>query len=332
MSLPEFPALLQAFFTERLLKQLEASPHTVRAYRNTFRLLLRFAQRRLHRTPSRLLLADLDSAFLGEFLDHLEQDRGNCARSRNARLAAIHAFFRYVALAEPSRALQCQQILAIPSKRFARGIVEFLDDDEVAALLAAPDTTTWIGRRDRTLLLVAVQTGLRVSEIIAVRRQDVALGTGAHVRCLGKGRKFRCTPLRGDDTVKVLEAWLREQPPAPDTPVFPSFRGGRLSDDAVERLVAKHAAKAQRRCPSLAHKHVTPHVLRHSAAMDLLRRGVDRDTIALWLGHESVETTQIYLHADLRLKEKALARTTPSGLSPGRFRPDDALLAFLESL
>jgi integrase/recombinase XerD len=331
MSPPEFPALLQAFFTERLLKQRQASPHTVRAYRNTFRLLLRFAQRRLHRSPSRLLLADLDSAFLGEFLDHLEQDRGNCARTRNARLAAIHAFFRYVALTEPSRALHCQQILAIPSKRFERGLVEFLDDDEVAALLAAPDTATWIGRRDRTLLLVAVQTGLRVSELIALRRQDVALGTGANVRCLGKGRKFRCTPLRRD-TIKFLEAWLREQPPAPDTPVFPSSRGGCLSDDAIERLVAKHAATAQRRCPSLAHKRVTPHVLRHSAAMNLLWCGVDRGTIALWLGHESVETTQIYLHADLRLKEKALARTTSSGLSPGRFRPDDMLLAFLESL
>jgi len=331
MSPPEFPALLQAFFTERLLKQRQASPHTVRAYRNTFRLLLRFAQRRLHRSPSRLLLADLDSAFLGEFLDHLEQDRGNCARTRNARLAAIHAFFRYVALTEPSRALHCQQILAIPSKRFERGLVEFLDDDEVAALLAAPDPATWIGRRDRTLLLVAVQTGLRVSELIALRRQDVALGTGAHVRCIGKGRKFRCTPLRRD-AVKVLEAWLREQPSAPDTPVFPSLRGGRLSDDAVERLVAKHAATAQRQCLSLARKHVTPHVLRHSSAMDLLWRGVDRSTIALWLGHESIETTQIYLHADLRLKEKALARTTPTGLVPGRFRPRDTLLAFLENL
>ena len=331
MRAPEFPALLQAFFTERLLKQRQASPHTVRAYRNTFRLLLGFAQTRLHRTPSRLLLADLDAPFLGEFLNHLEQERGNCARSRNARLAAIHAFFRYIALTEPSSALHCQQVLAIPSKRFERGIVEVLDEDEVAALLAAPDPATWIGRRDRTLLLVAVQTGLRVSELIALRRQDVALGTGAHVRCIGKGRKFRCTPLRRD-AVKVLEAWLREQPSAPDTPVFPSLRGGRLSDDAVERLVAKHAATAQRQCLSLARKHVTPHVLRHSSAMDLLWRGVDRSTIALWLGHESIETTQIYLHADLRLKEKALARTTPTGLVPGRFRPRDTLLAFLENL
>lgn len=332
MSLPEFPALLQAFFTERLLKQRQASPHTIKSYRNTFRLLLRFAQTRLHRDPCRLLFTDLDAAFLGAFLDHLERERGNCARTRNVRLAAIHAFFRFVALAEPSRALLCQQILAIPTKRFARPSIEFLDEDEVKVLLAAPDAATWIGRRDRALLLVAVQTGLRVSELVALRRQDVAMGPGAHVRCLGKGRKFRCTPLRRDDTVPVLEAWLREQPPDPDTPVFPSSRGGRLSHDAVERLVAKHTATARDRCPTLAHKRVTPHVLRHSAAMTLLWRGVDHGTIALWLGHESAETTQIYLHADMRLKERALARTSSTGLAPGRFRPDDVLLAFLESL
>lgn len=328
----EFPALLQAFFTERLLNQRQASPHTVHSYRSSFRLLLRFAETRLSRSPSRLVLADIDAAFVGAFLDYVEHERHNCARSRNARLAAIHAFFRFVALAEPSRALHCQQVLAIPSKRFERAVVEFLEEAEVQALLAAPDPTTWIGRRDRTLLLVAVQTGLRVSELIALRRQDVALGAGAHVRCLGKGRKFRCTPLRRDDAVPVLESWLRERPLDADAPVFPSSRGGRLSDDAVERLVAKHAASAQQRCPTLAHKRVTPHVLRHSAAMALLWRGVDHATIALWLGHESPETTQVYLHADLRLKERALARTTTTGLAPGRFRPDDALLAFLEAL
>jgi len=331
VSTPEFPALLQTFFTDRLLQQRQASPHTVRAYRNTFRLLLRFAQSRLRRSPSRLLIADLDAAFVGAFLEHLEQERGNSARSRNARLAALHAFFRYVAMAEPSRALHCQQVLAIPSKRFERGVVEFLDEDEVEALLDAPDTDTWLGRRDRALLLVAVQTGLRVSELVGLRRQDVALGTGAHVRCLGKGRKLRCTPLRRD-AVKILDAWLRERPAAPDTPVFPSSRRGRMSTDAVERLVAKHVAVAARGCPTLRHKRVTPHVLRHSAAMALLRKGVDHATIALWLGHESPETTQIYLHADLRLKERALARTTPTRAEPRRFRPDDALLAFLEGL
>lgn len=331
MSASEFPALLQSFFTDRLSRQRRASPHTIQAYRNTFRLLLRFAAARLRRAPSHLVVADLDASFLGEFLDHLEAERGNCARTRNSRLAALHAFFRYIALIEPAHALHCQRVLAIPSKRFERGLVEFLDEEQTEALLAAPDSSTWIGRRDRALLVVAVQTGLRVSELIALRREDVALGTGAHVRCLGKGRKLRCTPLRRD-VVGILDAWLRERPPDPDAPVFPSSRGGRLSDDAVERLVTKHAATAQLRCPSLAAKRVTPHVLRHSAAMVLLGRGVDRAVIALWLGHESVETTQIYLHADLRLKEQALAHTMPSGLAPGRYRPDDTLLAFLERL
>lgn len=331
MSTLEFPALLQAFFTDRLIQQRRASPQTVAAYRNSFRLLLRFATARLRRAPSRLVIADLDAAFLGEFLQYLEQERGNCARSRNARLAALRAFFGYVALSEPAHALHCQRVLAIPSKRFERGIVEFLDDEEIEALLGAPDPATWIGRRDRAILLFAVQTGLRVSELTALRRQDVTLGTGAHVRCLGKGRKLRCTPLRGDVT-RILEAWLRERLPQPDDPLFSSSRGGRMSADAVERLVAKHVAAARQRCPSLAGKRVTPHTLRHTAAMQLLQRGVDRSVIALWLGHESIETTQVYLHADLRLKEKALARTSSSRQVPARYRPGDALLTFLDSL
>lgn len=331
MSTPDFSALLQSFLSDRLLRQRRASPHTVAAYRNTFRLLLRFAAARLGRAPSRLLLVDLHATFLCEFLDHLERDRGNSARSRNARLAALHAFFRYVALTEPAHALLCQRVLAIPSKRFERGIVEFLGEKEMEALLNAPDIVTWIGRRDHALLLVGCQTGLRVSELTALRRQDVTLGTGAHVRCLGKGRKLRATPLRREVTT-VIKAWLRELPPALDEPVFPSSRGGRMSEDAVERLVAKHASAARQRCPSLGGKRVTPHTLRHTAAMQLLRRGVDRSVIALWLGHESIETTQIYLHADLRLKEKALARTASSGRAPGRYRPGDALLTFLEDL
>lgn len=331
MTAPEFPALLQAFFTDRLLRERAASPHTVAAYRSTFRLLLRFAASRLGRAPSDLVLADLDAAFLGEFLEHLERERGNCARSRNARLAALHAFFRYVALNEPAHALRCQRALAIPTKRFERGVVEYLTEEEVAALLDAPDPDTWLGQRDRALLLVAVQTGLRVSELIGLRREDVVLGRGAHVRCRGKGRKLRCTPLRRD-VVRVLAAWLDRLPEAADGPVFPSSRGGCLSDDAVERLVTRHATAARRRCPSLARKRVTPHTLRHTTAMALLRDGVDRSVIALWLGHESIETTQHYLHADIRLKEQALAHSTPSGLAPGRYRPDDALLAFLEGL
>lgn len=331
MSSLEFPALLQGFFTDRLIRQRRASPHTIAAYRHGFRLLLRFAATRLGRESSRLVIADLDAAFLGEFLDHLEAQRGNSARSRNARLAALRAFFAYVALSEPAHALHCQRVLAIPGKRFERGLVEFLHQEQIEALLDAPDKTTWIGRRDRAILLLAVQTGLRVGELTALRREDVTLGTGAHVRCLGKGRKLRCTPLRRDVT-SLLEAWLRERPSPPDDPLFPSSRGGRISTDAIERLVAKHVATARKACPSLAGKHITPHTLRHTAAMQLLQGGVDRSVIALWLGHESIETTQIYLHADLRLKEKALAHTSPTQQTPGRFRPDDALLAFLDSL
>lgn len=331
MSGANLPALLQRFFTDRLLGQLGASPHTVACYRDAFRLLLRFAAERLRRAPSDLRLEDLDAAFLAQFLDHVEHTRGCCARTRNARLSALHAFFRYVALEEPPYALHCQRVLAIPAKRFLRRDVEFLTEAETAAVVAAPDPATWLGRRDRTLLLVAVKMGLRSCELTALRRVDVNLGTGAHVRCHGKGRKTRCTPLP-PDVVPTLTSWLQEQSPDPATPVFPSSRGGRLSADALQRLVGKHVAAAAARCPSLAQKKITPHALRHSTAMEMLRRGVDRSVIALWLGHESTETTQIYLHADMRLKEQALAHATSSGLAPGRYQPDDALLAFLESL
>ena len=331
MSAASFPSLLQRFFTDRLLRQLGASPHTVAGYRDTFRLLLRFAAAHLGRAPSDLRLEELDASFLDQFLAHLELDRRNGTRTRNTRLGALRAFFRYVALMEPAHALHCQRVLAIPGKRYERGPVEFLSEEEAAALVAAPEPGRWIGRRDRAFLFVALQTGLRNSELISLRRQDVQLGTGAHVRCLGKGRKMRCTPLRPDVT-EVLAAWLSEQDGGPDDPVFPSSRGGPLSPDAVQRLVTRHAAAARRACPSLVGRTVTPHTLRHTAAMDLLRRGVDLTVIALWLGHESTETTQIYLHADMGLKERALAHATPSGLAPARFCPTDGLLAFLEAL
>jgi integrase/recombinase XerD len=326
-----FSGLVQAFFTDRLLRQRRVSPHTVAGYRDTFRLLLRFARQRLGKAPSKLSLKDLDASFVSDFLDHLEKERGNGARSRNTRLAAIHSFFHYLSFQEPAYADQCRRILAIPSKRYERRLIESLTAEEIDALLAAPDRTTWIGRRDRALLLVGIQTGLRVSELIGLRRSDIILGTGAHVRCEGKGRKERCTPLRRE-AVELLTQWLRECPVEPAAPAFPSSRGGPLSRDAVERLVARHQRSAERRCPSLKRKRVTPHVLRHTAAMQLLRHGIDRSVIALWLGHESVETTQMYLHADLRLKEEALSKVTPLDVPPGRFRPDDELLAFLEGL
>ena len=331
MIFTSLPALVQSFFTDRLLRQRDASPHTIAAYRDSFRLLLHFAAQRLGKAPSDLLIEDLDAPFIGEFLQHLETDRGNSARTRNTRLAAIHSFFRYVALTEPAHALVCQRVLAVPSKRFEKRPIEFLNRAEIEALLDAPDPSTWTGRRDRTLLLVVIQTGLRVSELIGLRWKDIVLGSGAHVRCLGKGRKHRSTPLRRDAQT-LLRAWLQRQRAQPEDPVFPSIRGGALSRDAVEWLVAKHTRTAQQHCPSLKRKRVTPHVLRHTAAMELLHHGVDRSVIALWLGHESMETTQIYLHADMRLKEQALARTTPLGTKPGRYRPDDQLLTFLDNL
>ncbi len=323
--------LLQAFFTERLSGQRQASPHTLASYRDAFCLLLRFIEQRSRKAPSSLSLQDLDAPVIGAFLDHLEQQRHNGPRSRNARLAAVHSFFRYAALHEPAYSALIQRVLAIPAKRYQRTPIEFLTRSEIEALLAAPDLTTWLGRRDRTLLLLAVQTGLRVSELIGLRCQDLELGHGPHVRCLGKGRKARATPLR-KEAVIALKDWLGERRAQPTDVLFPSLRGTPLSRDSVEHLVAKHVATAARHCCSLQNKRVSPHTLRHAAAMELLQQGVDRAVIALWLGHESVETTQIYFHASLELKEKALEKAVPLNTPPGRYRPDDQLLAFLKSL
>jgi integrase/recombinase XerD len=326
-----FPTLLETFFTERLLRQQRASPHTVASYRDTFSLLLRFAQQRLHKAPSILMLDDLDAPVISAFLDDLEHERGTSARSRHVRLAAIHAFFHFASLRAPSHSAMIQRVLAIPSKRYDRTPIAFLTAAEIDALRSAPDQRTWAGRRDRTLLLVAVQTGLRVSELIGLCWHNIALGRGAHVRCHGKGRKERCTPLR-QDAITALRAWQREQQGRPEAPVSPNARGGPLSRDGVAYLLAKHVATAQQHCSSLHGKQVSPHVLRHSAAMALLHSGVDCAVIALWLGHESMDTTQMYLHASLELKQQALAKTTPVNGQPGRYRPDDDLLAFLKSL
>jgi integrase/recombinase XerD len=331
MSTPNLAGHLQRFFTDRLLGQLGASPHTVASYRDTFRLFLKFASRHCRRQASDMNAEDLDANFVGSFLKHLEHDRRNSARSRNNRLCAIRAFFGYVALNDPALAGHCQRVLAMPLKRSERKPVEFLTGEETTALLKAPDVVTWMGRRDRLLLEVAVQTGLRNSELTRLCRQDVHLGSGAHVRCLGKGRKNRCTPLRLDVAAHLSE-WLSEQPSDPTTPVFPTATGNAMSSDALQRMVARHARIAGQSCPSLERKRVTPHTLRHTTAMDLLHRGVDITVIALWLGHESIQTTQIYLHADMALKEKALARATKRGMTPKRYRPPDRLLAFLEGL
>lgn len=322
---------LQAFFTERLIAQRHASGHTVAAYRDTFRLLLAFAEDRTGTAPSKLRVADLDAELIGAFLDHLETDRSNSVRTRNARLAAIHSFFRYAALRHPEHAAIIERVLAVPPKRFERNTVSFLTDIEVEALLAAPNRSTWLGRRDHALLVCAIQTGLRVSELAGLRCADLALGTAAHVRCVGKGRKERATPLTAT-TVEILRAWLKERRTVPADPLFVTTRGRALSRYGIDAIIDRHVRTATISCPSLASKKISAHTLRHTAAMRLLHAGVDTTVIALWLGHESVETTQIYVHADLTLKERALARITPIGSPPGRYRPSDALLAFLQAL
>ena len=330
-TVPTFPVLLQRFFTQRLMQQKRVSAHTISSYRDTFRLLLRFAQKQLRTSPDCLTFEMIDAPFISAFLNELEKTRGVTARTRNLRLTAIRSFFRFAAYEMPTHSAQIQRVLAMPAKRFDRKLIDFMTRPEVDALLNAPDKGTWSGRRDHALLLTTLQTGLRLSEVTGLRRQDIRFGTGAHVEVLGKGRKQRAIPLC-KPVVKVLEAWLDETNAAHDGIVFPSMRGGQLSADAVERLLEKHLATASEVCVSLRKKHITFHCLRHTTAMDLLHARVEQSVIALWLGHESIETTQIYLDADLALKEKILARTIPFDSKPGKFRPDGKLLTFLNQL
>jgi site-specific recombinase XerD len=322
---------LQAFFTDRLAKQRQASPNTVAAYRDTFRLLLGFAQATTGKPPSRLGLDDLDAPVITAFLNHLEDERGNGPRTRNTRLAAVRSLFHYAALRHPEHSAVIQRVLAIPPKRFDKPVVPFLTPAEIAALTDAPDRTSWEGRRDQALLILAIQTGLRISELLGLDCRDVVLDSGAHVRAHGKGRKERAVPLT-PSTVSVLRIWLRERDERRDEPLFPTRTGRRLSRDAVERRLAKHTTRAISQCPTLRSKRLSPHVMRHTSAMQLLHAGVDPVVIALWLGHEDVRSTQPYLHADLSIKERALTRTAPNPVRPGRYRPPDPLLAFLESL
>jgi site-specific recombinase XerD len=322
---------LQAWFTDRLITQRNSSPQTIAAYRDTFKLLLCFAQQQTGKEPFRLDFDDLDATLIGAFLNHLEHDRGNSIRTRNARLAAIHSFYRYSALSHPEHLATIARVMAIPTKRHERNTVSYLQLHEIKALLAAPDRSTWLGRRDHTLLVLAIQTGLRVSELTGLRIADVTLSTGANVRVTGKGRKMRCTTLTLE-TVAVLRQWLKERQGQPGDPVFPTRQGRPLSRHTVALLITKHTSIAAADCPSLNDKQVTPHMLRHTNAMLLRAKNVDIATIALWLGHEHIQTTRIYEHADPKLKEQAIARTAPLGAKPGRYRPSDTLLAFLEGL
>jgi integrase/recombinase XerD len=322
---------LQAFFTDRLLRQRQASPHTVAAYRDTLRMLLGYAADRTGQQPSQLDLADVDAPLIAAFLDHLERDRHNSVRTRNARLAAIHSLFHFAASTHPEHAESIARVLAIPPKRFDRALITYLTEPEVDALLTACDQSTWTGRRDHALLLLAVQTGLRISELTGLTRADLHLGSGAHVVCHGKGRKQRITPMT-TNTVAVLRDWLNEHSSNHQTPLFPTRGGRQLSRDAIEHRITHYASIAADRCPSLRGKTITAHVLRHTTAMRLLHAGVDTSIIALWLGHVSVDTTQIYLHADLEIKQRALARTRPPNSHAGRYQPPDQLLTWLEAL
>src|SRR5438270_5027430 len=325
-----FAALLERFFTQRLMQQRQASPHTISSYRDTFRQFLKFVQLRLHKTPSSVNFEEIDAPLIVTFLDGLEK-HGLSVRSRNLRLTALHSFFRYAAFEAPDHSAQIQRVLAIPSKRFTRKLVQFLTREEVDALLAARDQSPWFGRRDHAFILVAVQTGLRVSEMTGLTREDVVFGTGAHLRVIGKGRKERCTPL-ARSTRAVVKAWLREPQRGKGNVLFPSSVGKHLTIHGVQYLLNQHWVTASNACPSLKHKRVTVHRLRHTMAMDLLEQGVDRSVIALWLGHESVETTQMYLEATLAMKEQALAKTKPPKGRVGRYHPGDQLLGFLNSL
>jgi len=322
---------LQAFFTERMITQRDASPRTIAAYRDTFRLLLTFASQRTGKQPCQLDIDDLDAELIGAFLKHLETDRQNSARTRNARLAAIHSLYKYAALRHPEHLHTIGRVIAIPPKRHQQPSLTYLNTDEIKALLAAPDQHTWLGRRDHALLLLAVLTGVRVTELVTLTIGDVNLTNGAHIKIEGKGRKRRATTLTAE-TVTVLRAWLTERQDQPHAPLFPTRQGQPLTRSGVRQLLAKHTATAAASCPSLNDKPVSPHTLRHTNAMLLRASEIDITTIALWLGHESIKTTYIYQHADPALKQKAVDRIAPIGTKPGKYRPSDALLAFLEGI
>jgi site-specific recombinase XerD len=323
---------LQAFFTDRLARQRQVSPATIASYRDTLRLLLCFVQTTTGKAPATIEWDDLNEPLISAFLTHLETERHNSVRTRNLRLTAIRSLFRYAAYQHPEHAADINRVLAIPAKRFEKRLISYLTAAETRALIDSPDQARWEGRRDRPLLMLALQTGLRVSEIVALNCDDIMLGTGAHVRCEeGKGRKQRAVPLT-QPTQALLHAWLAERAGAPRDPLFPTRTGRRLSRDAVERRVATHTAAAEQQCPSLRDKKLHPHVLRHSCAMSLLQARVDTAVIALWMGHADIRSTAPYLHADLAIKERALAMTTPTDVRPGRYLPPDSTLAFLEGL
>ncbi len=323
--------LLQAFFCQYLIQQRGVSHQTVCGYRDTFRLLLHFAEQKLDRRATDLRLADINAALVLAFLDNLESKRHNCIRSRNTRLAAIRSFMNYAAVQEPAALPGIQQVLAIPMKRFDRPVVGFLTQTEMRAILDAPDLHTWSGQRDRAILATLYNSGARVSEIIAIRRVDFESELGQAVHLHGKGRKERVVPL-WKCTSKLLRAWVLRIDADPQQPLFPNRFGQMLTRSGVESRLRRAVIDAAINCPSLRNKSVSPHVIRHTTAMHLLQAGVDLTVIALWLGHESIVTTHQYLEADLQMKEQTLAILQPPGIRTSRYKPSSDVLSFLDGL
>lgn len=321
--------LLEAFFINRLIREINVSSNTVSSYKDTFRILLTYASKQLKKAPSKIELTDLNAKFILEFLEYLENERGLCARSRNQKLAAIRSFFNYASFKVPESINLIQQVLCIPAKKYNKRLVQHLNNTEVKAILSAINQDTWLGRRDYALLITAVQTGLRVSELTSLIKSNVKLEARAYIQCTGKGRKERSTPLTSQ-TKNILKKWVKE---IKGEIFFPNINGEQLSSDSIQYLIKKYVAIAIPSCPSLQNKKISPHVLRHTTAMNLLTSGVDRSVIALWLGHESLETTQIYLDADLELKKKILKKTATLNTKPtSQFKATDSLLAFLKNL
>lgn len=325
------PRLIQQFFCERLKDQRNVSPHTIASYRDTFRLLLDFAQKKTGREPAQLEMGDLDAATILAFLDQLEKKRGNQPRTRNARLAAIRTFMNYAALQEPSLLALTHCVVAIPMKRFPRPLLGFLSRAEMDAILSAPDPATWSGRRDRVLFATMYNTGARVSEILAVKRSDLQLGPAGSLRLFGKGRKERSLPL-WKNTVKQIKRWLKEVPDSPDEKVFSNQRRQPLSRSGVEYRLELAVQRAIPRCPSLKARSISPHTIRHTTAMHLLQSGVDITVIALWLGHESPATTHGYIELDLAMKRKTLEKLPSPKPRQPHLKMTDSLIAFLETL
>ena len=328
---PSFPSLVQYFFAQHLCTNKQVSPKTVAAYRDTFRLLLTFMQDQTGRPASALRITDIDAPSVLAFLDHLETQRGNKARSRNARLYAIRSFFRVIALRDPANIAIVDRVMAIPCKRTTKPMITYLTREEIDSILAVPDQTTWVGSRDHALFLTLYNTGARASEITQMRCEQVSFGSSTFVRLHGKGRKERTVPL-WPQTARVLRQWFRKLGSTDQDLAFPAVRGGPLSNDGLDYALQRAIEEAIAECPSLNKKHVSPHVIRHTTAMHLLQSGVDIAVIALWLGHESIETTHGYIEADLNMKERALAKLTPAKGRMSRFEPGDDLLQFLNGL